>query len=107
MLVPGEDPRPTIKQKQSAKFKTQNPGFDESKTYQIVGYAQPTKGKKGIRHHVLTHGSVNVKRDAIRVARAMVKRPEYSHVDVYGLANTLIYQCHYNEQEKKIISEEL
>lgn len=107
MLVPAEDPRPTIKQKQSKKFMAQNPGFDENKTYQVVGYATPKKGKKGVRHHALLHGSLNVKRDAIRLARALVERPEYSHADVYGLANTLIYQCHYNEKEKKVISEEL
>lgn len=99
--------------KPTATFMKANPGYDRQKKYQVVAFGQPKKqkdrktGKDFIRHTAKYHASLDNKRESIRVARAMVKRPEISHVDVYGGDTTLLYQCHYNLKEKRIIAEEL
>lgn len=99
--------------KPTKAFMNKNPGYDRSKPYQVVAFGQPKKqkdrktGKEFIRHTAVHHASLTSKRQSIRVARAMVKRPEVSHADVYGGDTTLIYQCHYNQKDKRIIAEEL
>lgn len=106
MLQPSKDPKPS---KVDSKFKQENPGYDRNKTYQIVGYGHPTKIKGGIRHKATRWHSTNDKREGIRWLRKLLRwnPTRFSHVDMYGADNTLLYQAHFNTKEGKIISEEL
>lgn len=95
--------------KVDSKFKKENPGYDRNKTYQIVGYDLPKKIPGGIRHKAIRWHSINSKRDGIRWLRKLLRwnPTRFSHVDMYGPDNTLLYQAHFNQQENRIISEEL
>lgn len=106
MIQSAKDQKPS---KVDSKFKRDNPGYDRNKTYQIVGFAHPTKIKGGIRHKAIRWHSTNNKRDAIRWAHKLLRwRPtDFSHMDVYGADNTLLHQAHFNLKENRVISEEL
>jgi hypothetical protein len=102
-------PAPEITTDKKSKPQNRSPKFDQSKEYQIVGYGPPKKTKTGVTRKAIFHDSDSVKREAIRNVRALVKNnpEEFSQAEVYGPDNTLIYQCHWNAEQKRVIVEEL